>query len=166
MRTGEACSTPFASPIRSVQLARAHALADHGSWAHAAILPDAPPSPFALARVCSWYETLMKHVLPHMQPYVGPDSQRCVLILDGASIHRNQRVVDACFRHGVMLYYLPPYCPILNPIEDAFKQAKNFLRINNQTLRDHEPEEQMKMAFSSIQPAGARGAFRKNGPWL
>ena len=65
-----------------------------------------------------------------------------------------------------MLYYLPPYCPILNPIEDAFKQAKNFLRINNQTLRDHEPEEQMKMAFSSIQPAGARSAFRKNGPWL
>lgn len=114
----------------------------------------------------SWFDALVKHVLPHMQPYLGAQSRRCVLILDGASIHRNQRVVDECFRKGVMLYYLPPYCPVLNPIEDAFKQAKNFMRINNKQLRDFEPEDQIRLAFSSIQPSAARSAFRNNGPWL
>lgn len=93
-------------------------------------------------------------------------SKNCVLILDGASVHRTMRVVDACHRAGVLLYFLPPYCPDINPIEDAFKQAKQFMRINCKTLRDEEPEDQIKMALVSIQPSGARAAFRGNGPWL
>ena len=114
----------------------------------------------------TWYDALINVVLPCMKPYVDRGTQRCMLILDGASIHRNQRVVDACFRKGILLYYLRPYCPDLNPIEDAFKQAKNFMRINKRVLRDQSEVDQVVMALTSIQPEGAHAAFRGNGPWL
>ena len=118
----------------------------------------------------SWYEVaydaLINVVLLWMKPYVDRGTQRCVLILDGASIHKNQCVVDACFRKGILLYYLPPYCPDLNPIEDAFKQAKNFMRINKRTLVGQSERDQIICALLSVRPEGARAAFRGNGPWL
>lgn len=69
------------------------------------------------------------HVLPQTTPYPGP---RSVLILDNASIHRSQRVVELCEAHGVLLKFLPPYSPDYNPIENTFHDLKAWIRRNYQ----------------------------------
>lgn len=49
------------------------------------------------------------------------------LILDGASIHRSQRVQDFVDQtHGLLkLFFLPPYAPQLNPDEQVWNHVKN-----------------------------------------
>lgn len=80
-------------------------------------------------------------VLPECSPFPGP---RSVLVLDNASIHRNQvcftkelddilliyvqALIDMCEEAGVQLEYLPPYSPDFNPIEQSFAQLKAWMR--------------------------------------
>lgn len=91
------------------------------------------------------YSQILK--LPRMRPYPAPNS---VLILDNAQIHHGGRIARLCRNAGegmadltgvcwsvdadsyyfwlwagVMLRYLPPYCPDLNPIETAFSVLKS-----------------------------------------
>ena len=39
-----------------------------------------------------------------------------VLVLDNASIHKGQYLIDICNAKGVRIEYLPPYSPDLNPV--------------------------------------------------
>jgi transposase InsO family protein len=64
-------------------------------------------------------------VLPQCQPFPGP---RSIIILDNASIHRNQELKDMCEEAGVLLRFLPPYSPDFNPIESTFKDLKTWLK--------------------------------------
>lgn len=56
------------------------------------------------------------NVLPHCGVYENGDPL-LVIILDNASIHHNQELKDMCQEAGVLLEYLPPYSPDLNPID-------------------------------------------------
>lgn len=51
--------------------------------------------------------------LPRMNAYPGPYS---VLVMDNASIHKGQRLLDICNAKGVRIEFLPPYSPDLNPV--------------------------------------------------
>ena len=51
-----------------------------------------------------------------------------MLIMDNASIHHSSRVKRMCEAAGVLLIYLPPYSPDLNPIEEFFAELKSFMR--------------------------------------
>ena len=53
------------------------------------------------------------------------------LVLDGAGYHRSQEVVDKAKELKIMLHYLPPYSPNLNPIERLWKVMNEHAR-NNQ----------------------------------
>ena len=48
-----------------------------------------------------------------MNQYSDPYS---VLILDNASIHKGQYLLDICNAKGIHVEYLPPYSPDLNPV--------------------------------------------------
>jgi hypothetical protein len=63
--------------------------------------------------------------MPLCSPYPGPLS---VLVLDNARIHHNDEILALADRFGVLIEYLPPYSPDLNPIEEAFSLIKHFLR--------------------------------------
>jgi hypothetical protein len=39
------------------------------------------------------------------------------------------------YTRGIRLYYLPPYSPDLNPIEEAFSYVKSVLRRNGSVFR-------------------------------
>lgn len=72
------------------------------------------------------FEKFLKYsLLPRMQPYPAPNS---VLILDNAQIHHGGRIAKLCRDARVMLRYLPPYCPNLNPIETGFSVLKSSFR--------------------------------------
>lgn len=52
-----------------------------------------------------------------------------VVVLDNASMHRSKLVKGArpeLLRHGIVLYFLPPYSPELNLIEPVFGVIKHY----------------------------------------
>lgn len=51
-----------------------------------------------------------------------------VVIMDNASVHKNEEVRNLIEATGAKLLYLPPYSPELNPIELAWNKIKQFLR--------------------------------------
>lgn len=51
-----------------------------------------------------------------------------VVILDNVAFHKDERVLSLLRALGVLVYYLPPYSPDLNPIENAYSKLKSQLR--------------------------------------
>jgi len=62
-----------------------------------------------------------------MNAYSGPYS---VLVLDNASIHKGQHLLDICNSRGVRIEYLPPYSPDLNPVCNLNKYFYLFFIVN------------------------------------
>ena len=64
-------------------------------------------------------------------PYCGRADlyqDRSVIVMDSASIHSNEELKQMCNDAGVLLEYLPPYSPDLNPIESSFSVLKARIR--------------------------------------
>ena len=51
--------------------------------------------------------------IPAMNPYPGP---RSVLVLDNCSFHHSEDVKALIQAAGIVIHYLPPYAPNLNPV--------------------------------------------------
>ena len=64
---------------------------------------------------------LAEVVLPQLRPGT-------ILVMDNASIHRTEGMVELVHSFGVYLEYLPPYSPDFNPIELSFSTMKAFVR--------------------------------------
>lgn len=67
---------------------------------------------------------------------------RCVLVLDNASWHRSKKAIQYAEKLGIILYFLPPYSPELNPIEQLWKWIKL-----NVTYRLHLDIDDLKCAI-------------------
>jgi transposase len=63
-----------------------------------------------------------------MSPFPGPNS---VLIMDNARVHIGGQVQELCKTRGVLLKYLPPYSPEMNPIEKVFSAMKSQIKRRN-----------------------------------
>ena len=66
----------------------------------------------------AWVEQML---IPKLRPHD-------VVVLDNVQPHRVQAVARLLAASGRRLVYLPPYSPDLNPIEEMWSKAKNFLR--------------------------------------
>ena len=61
---------------------------------------------------------------------------------DNHPAHHVQEVVEHIYDSGAIVWYLPPYSPHLNPIEEVFAKVKHYLRQNDlvlQAVRDPSP---------------------------
>ena len=54
--------------------------------------------------------------------------------MDNASIHHIGELVELLSGVGVLVKFLPPYSPDINPIEEVFAEVKHYLQANNQTF--------------------------------
>ena len=50
--------------------------------------------------------------------------QRICLILDNYSVHKSAFIKKIALHLNIVLIYLPPYSPHLNPIEQIWRQMK------------------------------------------
>ena len=50
-------------------------------------------------------------------------------------MHHAQEVVDHIYDSGVIIRFLPPYSPDLNPIEEVFSKVKHYSRQNDVVLQ-------------------------------
>lgn len=66
-------------------------------------------------------EWVQHDLVPHLQP--GD-----VVVLDNASPHANGNALDAIEKAGAYIFFLPPYSPDMNPIEEAWSKVKAYLR--------------------------------------
>ena len=91
-----------------------------------------------------------RSLLPILQPFNG--SNPCsVVILDNASIHHLEQIEDIITGVGALTRFMPPYSPDLMPLEEAFSQAKAFLKANDSVyLATMSPRVMVSMAFSVI----------------
>ncbi len=55
-------------------------------------------------------------LLPLLMPFDG-ENERSVVVLDNASIHHVEPVVEAINSVGALVKFLPPYSPDLMPLE-------------------------------------------------
>ena len=67
--------------------------------------------------------------LAYVEQILVPElSSRNTVILDNLGSHKSEAVQQAIRKTGARLFFLPPYSPDLNPIEQAFSKLKHMLR--------------------------------------
>ena len=73
---------------------------------------------------------------------------------------------------GIILYYLPPYSPDLNPIEESFSYLKGYLQRFGDSFRAVlETKNQWAIygflysSLSTITPEMAKGWMKHSGYW-
>ena len=59
-----------------------------------------------------------------------------VLTPSWRSIHHVAEVKEFFQEAGIVLLFLPPYSPDLNPVEEAFSYVKNFLHKHDKLLQE------------------------------
>ena len=69
-----------------------------------------------------FFDFIRGTLLPLMRPFNGSNAHS-VLILDNCSVHHMQEVTDLLRNAGIVVLFLPPYSPDLNPAE-AFSFVK------------------------------------------
>jgi len=100
----------------------------HGHWKTmtflAALRHDCITAPYVFdgpinsERFLAWVEQAL---VPTLKP--GD-----VVIMDNLSSHKNQKIRTAIRKAEARLFFLPPYSPDLNPIEQVFAKLKKLLR--------------------------------------
>ncbi len=73
------------------------------------------------------FNRFIEQLLLLMNPWPGKYS---VLVMDNHSTHHSETIREMCIERGVILLYLPPYSPDLNPIEQSFAQLKAWIKRN------------------------------------
>lgn len=74
---------------------------------------------------CDLFEDFIAQLLHHCGRYPEPKS---VIVMDNASWHHSEKIVQMCRDAGVVLEFLPPYSPDFNPIEEFFGVLKKFIK--------------------------------------
>jgi transposase len=100
----------------------------HGNWQTLTFMAglrldriDAPwvlDGPINRASFEAWVET-------QLMPLLKPGD---IVVLDNLSSHKSQKARRAIRAAGAHLFFLPPYSPDLNPIEQVFAKLKTLIR--------------------------------------
>ena len=96
-----------------------------------------------------------------MNPFPGRNS---VIVLDNAKIHHGGRLASLCDAANVLLIYLPPYSPDLNPIEKVFSVLKSKLKRHHVlTGTDEDPDLIKEYLPSFVTPRLMSSLFQASG---
>lgn len=72
--------------------------------------------------------------------YAGGDGPRSVLVMDNVSSHHNADLTAMCYEADVLLAYLPPYSPDLNPIKTFFSILKHWICRHSNLIKSYTEE--------------------------
>ena len=85
-----------------------------------------------------------------------------IVVLDNLGSHKSKAVRQAIRAAGARLWFLPPYSPDLNPIEQTFAKIKHWMRM----AQRREPEDTWRHLgdlIATIQPDECLNYFRNAG---
>ena len=95
----------------------------------------------------------------HLAPLIRP---RDVVIQDNASMHVHTEALALIESKGAFVFFLPPYSPDMNPIEEAWSKVKAHLRAQAARTKDV-LREAIKTAIKSITRQDILGWFTHAG---
>ena len=94
-----------------------------------------------------------------MAPTLRPGD---IVVMDNLSSHKDPAIRRAIRSAGAKLFYLPPYSPDLNPIEQAFSKLKTLLRKENARSVE-EVERSIAELLTRLTPTECRNFFSNAG---
>ena len=98
-----------------------------------------------------------------MRPFDGIN-HASIVVMDNLSVHHVPQVTNLFQQAGILMLYLPPYSPDLNPIEEAFSYVKYYLKRHDQLLQSiPDPTIVIKHAFMSITSTLCKSWIRHSG---
>jgi transposase len=113
---------------RSRRGERLHAKVPHGHWKTltflAALRHDRIEAPVVFDGPVNG-RNFLAYVEQFLAPTLKPGD---IVIMDNLSSHKGEAVRKAIRNAGARLFFLPPYSPDLNPIEQVFAKLKTLLR--------------------------------------
>jgi transposase len=96
-----------------------------------------------------------------MNPFPGRNS---IIVLDNATVHHGGRLMEICDAANVLLIYLPPYSPDLNPIEKVFLVLKSQIKRHHLlTSTDDDPDIIKAHMETMVTPRLMRNLFLGSG---
>ena len=111
-----------------------------------------------------FYDFVRSKLIPNMHEFDG-STPKSVAIMDNCAIHRVDMVTQLFEDAGILLLFLPPYSPDLNPAEEAFSCVKQYLREHDDLLQlpSIDPIGIVKAAFHSITSENCHGWITHSG---
>ena len=98
----------------------------------------------------NFFDFIRGTLIPHMRPFDGV-SPHSILIMDNCSVHHVNEVREVLQQAGILVLFLPPYSPDLNPLEEAFSYIKQYLCKHDELLQAiRDPTDVIMQAFQSI----------------
>lgn len=94
----------------------------------------------------TFYEGFIEEILPLIQPWPMRNS---IVLMDNARIHMFQELVEAVHSRGAHIFFLPPYCPHMNPIEFGFSNVKSWLQRRANLVFGYCPKDVLDLTFPS-----------------
>ena len=111
----------------------------------------------------TFFDFVRSSLLPMMQQFDG-SSPHSILVMDNCSIHHVAEVKELFQGAGIVLLFLPPYSPDLNPVEEAFSYVKNYLRKHDELLQAiSDPTDIIQAALDSITPENCNAWINHSG---
>ena len=75
-----------------------------------------------------FYDFVQTSLLHHLLPFDG-HNPHSVVVLDNCAIHHVEQTIRMIQEVGVLVHFLPPCLPDLNPIVEAFSKVKATLKL-------------------------------------
>ena len=83
----------------------------------------------------TFLDFIRRCLIPVLVPFDGV-SPNSIVVMDNASIHHVDSVVETILSVGALVRFLPPYSPDMNPIEEVFGEVKHYLQANNTCFQE------------------------------
>ena len=109
-----------------------------------------------------FYDFVNTHLIQHLMPFNGVN-YNSVVVLDNCSIHHCREVVESLKDIGVLVHFLPPYSPDLNPIEEMFSKIKIELKSIEQETIIEDIEAAVLASFTTITPSDCKNWISHSG---
>ena len=85
-----------------------------------------------------------------------------IVVMDNLRAHQNDRALAAIEATGAKVWFLPPYSPKLNPIEECWSKVKTIMRTIAARTREALGEG-ITRALNAVTPSDAHGWFEHSG---
>ena len=107
---------------------------------------------------------VLECLLPVLMAFNGINP-RSIVLMDNASIHHADRIVDLIrTQTQALVLFLPPYSPDLNPVEQVFSEVKSIMKANDKLFQVYSaPRALLAIAFSMVTPQNCISYIRDCG---
>ncbi len=73
----------------------------------------------------NFYDFVRGTLIPNTLPFDGVNP-RSIVVMDNLTVHHVPEVLDLFRQADILVFFLPPYSPDLNPIEETFSYVKTY----------------------------------------